>query len=113
MESDFKEYFEGGVHFGIGQAEVVTLEDVPEVKDELLAVIGTVRMKKSLDWVLLLISDVMKGESILLSSGFEAGEKKLIYKKTQDNEFYLPGILSRKKQVLPEILRVVEELELA
>ncbi|ORC36206.1 hypothetical protein B4O97_06340 [Marispirochaeta aestuarii] len=113
VESDFKEYFEGGVHFGIGQAEVVTLEDVPEVKDELLAVIGTVRMKKSLDWVLLLISDVMKGESILLSSGFEAGEKKLIYKKTQDNEFYLPGILSRKKQVLPEILRVVEELELA
>ena len=110
VESDFKEYREGGVSFGIGQVEVVTLEDLPDVLDELVSELSATKIRHDLDWVMLLVSDVMKGESILLSSGYAAGEELLLYERRGEHEFYLPGILSRKKQLLPEILRVVEEL---
>ncbi len=109
LASDFKVYDEKGIHFGIGQAEVVTLEDLPEIRDSLVAVVEKAAKEKNLDWVLLLVSDVMKAESVLFSSGF-AADKKLIYKRTAPNEFSLPGILSRKKQLLPEVLRVIEDV---
>ena len=112
VASDFKEYDERGIRFGIGQAEVVTLEDLPEVRDDLVRAVKEMGRKKGLAWVMLLVSDVMKGESVLFSSGHEA-ENSLIYKKSGPNEFVLPGILSRKKQLLPEVLRVVEEYALS
>jgi manganese-dependent inorganic pyrophosphatase len=110
LESDFKEYDEAGIRIGIGQAEVVTLEDLPEVRDELIRALGEVRLERGLEWVMLLVSDVMKAESVLLSVGLEAAGAMLIYEKRSENEFFLPGILSRKKQLLPEILRVVDEV---
>ena len=110
VETDFKEYDEGGIRFGIGQAEVVTLEDLPEVKQDLLAALRETSRERNLDWIMLLVSDVMKGESILLTDGFPAGDEALIYEQSSENEFYLPDILSRKKQLLPEVLRVVDEV---
>lgn len=32
------------------------------------------------------------------------------YKKVEDNIYILSGVPSRKKQLLPEILRILEEL---
>jgi manganese-dependent inorganic pyrophosphatase len=110
LSSDFKEYSEGEIAIGIGQVEVVTLEDLPDVKKELVEELLKTKTRLNLDWVMLLVSDVMKGESILLSSGYTPGEELLIYERRGKHEFYLPGILSRKKQLLPEVLRVVEEL---
>ncbi len=110
LSSDFKEYREGDIAIGIGQVEVVTLEDLPEVKKELVEELLKTKNRLNLDWVMLLVSDVMKGESVLLSSGYTPGEDLLIYEHRGKHEFYLPGILSRKKQLLPEVLRVVEEL---
>ena len=107
--SDFKVYGEFGCRFAIGQVEVVTLEEAGEVKDALLEMLGQVGERKGLDWVMLLITDVIKEKSLLLSSGYELGEKRLSYRKLAAGLYDLPGVLSRKKQLLPEILRVLEE----
>jgi manganese-dependent inorganic pyrophosphatase len=40
----------------------------------------------------------------------EAIENLIVYKKIEENTYDLPGVLSRKKQLLPEILRVLELL---
>lgn len=108
--TDFKVFSEYGKVFGIGQVEVVNLEELEGVKEKLLVGLQAFKNEKGLDWTMLLVTDIIREESVLLTSGFEPAEKRLSYKQTGDNRFYLPGVLSRKKQLLPEILRVLEEL---
>lgn len=108
IEGDFKRYKEQGVSIGIGQCEVTTLEDVNSCQDKLRATLEEVRKVYELDWALLMITDVFKEESMLLSSDFKLSPK-LAYDAVSDGVFFMPGVLSRKKQLLPEVIRVVEE----
>lgn len=111
LNTDFKVFSEYGCTAGIGQVEVVNLEELDEVKDSLMQTIDEAKNDKGLTWCMLLVTDIIKEESVLLTSGFEPAEKKLSYKHTGAKTFYLPGVLSRKKQLLPEILRVLEDLQ--
>jgi len=110
ISSDFKIYREFGVSTGIGQVEVVSLDTVEDVSDDLLQALLETRNRNNLDWAMLLITDIVSQNSVLLSSGFTPAERRLSYQRTGNNVFSLPGVLSRKKQLLPEILRVLEEL---
>jgi manganese-dependent inorganic pyrophosphatase len=110
INTDFKVFSEYGRTIGIGQVEVVNLEELDEVREKLLSGLEDVKQAKGLIWSMLLVTDIIKEESVLLSSGYDPGEKLLSYKKTDDRRFFLPGVLSRKKQLLPEVLRVLEEL---
>jgi len=110
IESDFKQYSEKQKRFGIGQCEVTTLSNVDEFKDSLFESLAAVRHDNNLDFALFLITDVIHENSVLLSSGLGFYEPKLAYTQESPHKFLLPGVLSRKKQLLPEVLRVLEEL---
>ncbi len=110
INTDFKKYHENGVAFGVGQVEVVTTADLPEVLPALLHELDKQKNSKGLDWALLLITDIIREESVLICTAFEAAEKRFSYRRSAEHCFLLPGVLSRKKQLLPEILRIVEEL---
>ena len=108
IRSDFKKYTEHGVHFGIGQVEVGSLEEIKEMKDVYLDSLKRVRDKEGLSIAMLLVTDVFKEESILLNTEFDK-EYKIPYERLDKGMYYLPGVLSRKKQLLPETLKVLEE----
>jgi manganese-dependent inorganic pyrophosphatase len=107
LESDFKPYEEFGVKFGISQVETTNLNAVNQVKEKLINEIEQQKLQKNLDWLMLLISDIISGDSVLISSNHPL-EKIFSYKKLEKNIYYLPGVLSRKKQLLPEILNLLE-----
>ncbi|MGE4453796.1 MAG: putative manganese-dependent inorganic diphosphatase [Sphaerochaeta sp.] len=109
ISSDFKVYRELGVAFGIGQCEVTTLSDVDEYKDAYLFTLDQYRLAQGLDWAMFLITDVVRENSMLLMTSLPITERKLAYEKAGEGIYFLPGVLSRKKQLLPEILRVLEE----
>ena len=111
IAADFKEYREKSIGFGVGQAEVITLDGVSRLKKSFVDELDKIRRKRNLDWAMLLVTDVIKENSVLLSTSFPEAENILIYRKIEDNLFDLPGILSRKKQLLPELLRVTEGLQ--
>ncbi len=108
IEGDFKIYREGNVSFGIGQVEVLRLADADEVKDTYLDELTNVRDTHHLDWTLLLITDVKRGNSVLISTEFLSDETVFSYPLVSEHMHRLDGVLSRKKQVLPEIVRVLE-----
>jgi manganese-dependent inorganic pyrophosphatase len=58
----------------------------------------------------LLVTDIVLEHSILLCTAWPSAEKELPYKRLEENVYDLPDVLSRKKQLLPEILRVLEVL---
>lgn len=108
--TDFKIFEEYGVRFGISQAETVTLAQLGEVKEKLQEELQNVKENNKLDWMMLLVTDIIKEESQLITTGFAPGEGVFSYKKLEDKLYYLPGVLSRKKQLLPEISRILEEI---
>lgn len=108
IEADFKIYSENGVSVGIGQCEVVTLKDINNYKEAYLKTLDEVRLKNSLNWAMLLITDVIKEASVLLTTDFKLN-KSIQYKKIENNIYDLPGVLSRKKQLLPDILSLINQ----
>ncbi len=108
--TDFKIFEEYGIRFGISQTETVTLAQLGEVKEKLQEELINVKENNKLDWMMLLVTDIIKEESQLITTGFAPGESIFAYKKLEDKLFYLPGVLSRKKQLLPEISRILEEI---
>ena len=80
LESDFKIYREQ-FSLGISQAEVLTLEDVPQIREKYLDEMETIRQKKRLDWVMLLVTNVIMECSYLLVTPFP-GEKRSLSMKS-------------------------------
>ena len=108
IESDLKSYSESGVKFAIGQVEVMTLGDIKEVSGRYIKALEEIRNGRGLDWAMLLVSDVVRGNSVLLETSYPK-ESSLSYDKISDGVYDLPGVLSRKKQLLPAVLRALGE----
>jgi len=108
IESDFKIYTQKNTRIGIGQCEVTTLHDIDDYVDKYLSALEEVKRNNALNWTVLMITDVLKEKSILLSTEFLC-EKSLPYTELKEHIFDMPGVMSRKKQLLPEILHVVNE----
>ena len=108
VESDFKIYRERGLKIGIGQCECTTLEDIEDYRREYLEALDDVRKRQELDWAVLMITDVIREHSVLFSTEFDAASH-LTYSVICDRVFDMPGIMSRKKQLLPEIVHAVYE----
>ena len=106
IRSDMKTYKEGKTSFAIGQVEVTNIQEADGIKDKYIEALEAVRARGGLDWCMLLITDVIRGSSVLLTTDYPLVQK-LAYEKISDGMLSLPGVLSRKKQLLPEILRVV------
>lgn len=111
IAADFKEYTQNELGFGVGQAEVINLDGVKRLKADFVSELNKIRRKRNLNWAMLLITDVIKENSVLITTGKQEVEKLLVYRELEENVFDLPGILSRKKQLLPEILRAIEDME--
>lgn len=103
--SDFKRYENSGVKIGVGQCEVTTLDNVNEYADAYLEELADLAGDQGLDWTLLMITDVLKEKSVLLANDYK-GNRDLPYKKMRKGVYNMPGVMSRKKQLLPILLAV-------
>ena len=106
INSDFKVYEEKGIKIGIGQCEVTTLRDVDEYSEIYINALESVRGKSNLDWAVLMITDVLREHSILLTTNHKAN-RNLQYRSIGELIYDMPGVMSRKKQLLPEVLHAV------
>ena len=104
--SDFKKYESGGVKMGIGQAEVTTLTNVGEYKAVYLETLQQVAVEQGLDWTLLMVTDVLREKSVLLASDYRAN-RDLPYTRLSKQLYNMPGVMSRKKQLLPMLISVL------
>ncbi len=99
---DFKDFNMGGNKIGVGQLEVVDLSVFDNMKDELFEAMAEIKAEGERHSVLLLLTDIMQeGSQLLVLSDENSKIENAFDIKLQNNQVWLPKVMSRKKQVIP------------
>jgi manganese-dependent inorganic pyrophosphatase len=109
VSTDIKSYEAGGFKFAIAQAEVTDLLQLAEYLEPLSKALDDLKVKNGLDFAILLITDVVRGSSrLIVSSSAPPILDDLPYPPLSDSTRDAPGVVSRKKQLLPVVLGLLE-----
>ena len=109
VSTDIKPFEAGGFKFAVAQAEVTDLMQISEHLAALRSALDTLKDKRGLDFAVLLITDVVRGTSrLLLTSSAPPVLNDLPYPPLPDGTRDAPGVVSRKKQLLPVVLGLLE-----
>lgn len=101
--SDFKQFQIAGHSLGIGQFTSTNSEQLKPRHDEIIAIMEEERTKNSYDMVLFMLTDVLKKSTRLLAVGDLNELGQVFNVKFKDNAANLPGVMSRKKQIVPTL----------
>jgi len=99
---DFKDFNMGSKKIGVGQLEVVDLSVFDNMKTELFEAMQEIKNEGDRDTILLLLTDIMLEGSQLLVLSDERQKIETAFNITlENNQIWLPKVMSRKKQVIP------------
>lgn len=102
IETDCKIYHEGDFHFSVSQVEEPGFVNFWEKADEIFEALEKYRSKENLMFSILLVTDVNTQNSLLLIQGDQSHIDRITYTQIEKRPIFdLPGIVSRKKQLIP------------
>lgn len=107
VSNDFKQYEAGGHTAGVVQAEVAGFDELPGRIADLTAALEKMRLDGKLSLAMLMVTDIIGSNSRLLAVGEPQIIAGLPYPRLTDGTFDAPGMVSRKKQLLPVVLDVL------
>jgi manganese-dependent inorganic pyrophosphatase len=108
VSSDLKVYEAGGYQFAAAQVEVTDLLQLDEHLPSLSNALNEMREKRGLDFALLMVTDVVNNTSRLLLVNEPPALADLPYPRQPDGTRLAQDVVSRKKQLLPVILGLLE-----
>jgi manganese-dependent inorganic pyrophosphatase len=107
VTNDLKTFVFGDLTVGIGQVEVADKASVLARKVEILEAMQRFQSSRDFDLLLLMVSDIFLEGTELLAVGQTRLVEKAFGVSLKEQAIYLPGVLSRKKQVVPLISQAV------
>ena len=109
FSQDFKQFTSGNVRFGVGQLMVMTEDKQRKLCDRLLPYIK--KKNTELNMVFFMITNVLEESTLLLFNGNRAKEiiSDSFSDDVKENSVYLPGIVSRKKQMVPQLMAALQQ----
>ncbi|MCM3714693.1 manganese-dependent inorganic pyrophosphatase [Alkalihalobacillus oceani] len=109
LSLDAKEFQMGQHKVEIAQVNTVDVEEVFAKQTELEAEIEAVIAEKSLDLFLLVVTDILNNDSKVLALGSQAEAVNKAFQVTLDGKTaLLKGVVSRKKQVVPQLTEALK-----
>ncbi|MCZ2127126.1 MAG: DHH family phosphoesterase [Anaerolineales bacterium] len=109
VNADMKAFEGGGFKFAVAQAEVTDIMQLAEHLRPLAKALDDLRDKKGLDFAMLLVTDIVRGTSrLVVTSDPPPILNDLPYPPLPDGSRDAPGVVSRKKQLLPAVLGLLE-----
>ncbi len=107
--TDFKNYPFNNLKLGIGQFSTVSVDEILAKKDNYIRTIQEICTKEEYYLVAFFVTDVIENGSYIF---FSESAKPILSKSFNIDNLeqgsYLPGVVSRKKQVVPVILNTLE-----
>lgn len=110
IRSDFKIYEEGSIRFAVSQVEELGFGNFWQHSKPIAEALGKLRKDENLHFACLLVTDINTQNSLLVAKGEGAIIQKISYSHVEQDEIFdLPGIVSRKKQLIPYLTSIMRE----
>jgi manganese-dependent inorganic pyrophosphatase len=113
VREDFKEFALAGRKVGVAQVETMDMAEVETMADDLQRELEALAAEQGFGLVLLMVTDLWRGGSMLYAAGPDAAVVADAFGRPLDHRaVYLPGVMSRKKQIIPPLARAYAAREL-
>lgn len=108
---DFKRFSIGDTTFGIGQVSCMDGEELDQVKKKVMTYMKEQYKSLGVNMLYFMLTDIIKPGTEFLCVGDGAMElvERAFGVQGSDDVVYLPGVVSRKKQVVPEIMMEITQ----
>lgn len=104
LNQDFKPFTMNDIKVGVGQITTMDTEGFEAVRKDVVELMEKTAANDGYGLIVLLVTDILKGGSELIAIGDYTDAVSRAFGITLDgNSAYAPGVLSRKKQVIPQL----------
>jgi manganese-dependent inorganic pyrophosphatase len=111
LHLDFKKFIMGDKTVGISQINSLNVDELSELKDSMMEYLNH-RKKTDSDIIICVLTHILEEGSDILCAGEEARTLcgKAFGADFSEGYAFLPGVVSRKKQIVPALLSAMQEL---
>jgi len=110
VRADFKAFNAGDTRFGVGQVEVVGFDEFFSLKDHLREILKQVKESDKLHLAGLMVTDIYSETTLFLAEGKNELAHLMGYPQYEPHLYELKGVMSRKKQMVPHLMKVLGAL---
>ena len=111
IRTDYKIYEEDTARFSVSQVEELGFGNFWQNSRQLLRALDELCTQEKLCFACLLVTDINTQNSLLLFKGDPEITSRITYPSVEEGEIFdLPGIVSRKKQLIPYLSTLLREL---
>ena len=111
-KTDMKEFRFGDYSAVISQISVMDTEEVIKIKDDILESMKSICNTEGFDLSLLMVTNILDESTELFYTGSPKALIGEAFKKdASGNSVFLPGVMSRKKQIVPPLSEAVKHLK--
>ncbi len=101
--TDFKEFLIADHKLGIGQVTCLNSDELLGRRDEMLEAMRLKMEDRGYDYILIMLTDVLKEGTELLYIGDDQTITNAYGRPASNNAVFLPKVMSRKKQIVPRL----------
>lgn len=119
LYSDFKIFYSGEIAFGVSQVSAPTMRQLDSIRPMLVEALPSVRAEKNVNLVFVMMTNIFTETTELLAFG--DGAEQLLdhaFPEAEPSETgpevfrrILPGVVSRKKQLIPPLIEAIQRGE--
>jgi len=110
LAADRKIYHTGNAAFAVSQVEEAGFENFLNSQDSIMKALDDYVNRTDDIFAALFITDVVRENSLLAAAGSQKFLRALPFQQRETNLYDLRGIVSRKKQLLPALLKAFEQI---
>ena len=108
---DFKTFHVGDTTFGVGQISSMNQQELTKLQDEIHQYLKDSYTKTHCDMIFFVMTNILEESSTMLFYGEAADAliREAFQLEPEGNRCYLPGVVSRKKQIVPLLVSTLQQ----
>ncbi len=111
---DYKKFIaEGDLAFGVGQISSMDPDELHVIKEKLVPFLHSEVGRHNVTMVFFMLTNIIEESTELIFCGDGSRElgEEAFKKEPENNCFYLPGVVSRKKQLIPAMMEAAQNMQ--
>ncbi len=111
FHQDYKLFESGDIRFGVAQISSISKAQLDTIKPAIQSYMATLLASSGLDAIFVMLTDILNESTELIFVGNDAASiiAKAFDMPASEDSYVLPGVVSRKKQLIPPIIESLQE----